>query len=41
MNQLGRMSNLHFINLNQEVQPFELPYSSQIVKIEEAERMIQ
>jgi hypothetical protein len=36
MNELGKLSQLHFIDLNREVQPYMLPYTQDIKRLEEA-----
>jgi hypothetical protein len=41
MNELGKLNQLHFIDLNREVQPYQLAYTSEIKKLEEADRKIQ
>ena len=41
MNELGKLSQLHFIDLNRDVQPYQLPYTSDIKSLEEAERKLQ
>ena len=41
INQLGELDVAHFINLNKNEQPFNLPYANQIKRCEETERRIQ
>jgi len=41
MNELGKLSQLHFIDLNREVQPYMLPYTQDIKRLEEAQRKLQ
>jgi hypothetical protein len=40
MNQLGGLHMAHFLNLNHEEQPFNLPYAGQIKRCEETERRL-
>lgn len=40
MNLLGELDVAHFINLNKNEQPFNLPYANQIKRCEETERRI-
>lgn len=40
MNELGKLSNLHFIDLNREKQPFELTYTPQIKATEESDKRL-
>lgn len=40
MNQIGNLNLAHFIDLNKEEQPFNLPYANQIKRCEETERRI-
>jgi len=40
MNQLGLVSNFHFIDLNKEAQPFDRLYHSNIKRLEESMQKI-
>ena len=40
MNQLGGLHMAHFLNLNHEEQPFNLPYAGQIKRCEETEKRL-
>ena len=40
MNELGKMSQLHFIDLNKEVPPYHLPFTNDIKRMEDAERKL-
>ena len=40
MNQLGNLNLAHFIDLNKDEQPFNLPYANQIKRCEETERRL-
>lgn len=40
MNTLGLLNVAHFINLNKNEQPFNLPYVNQIRRCEETERRL-
>lgn len=40
MNELGKMNQLHFIDLNRETPRFNLAYTQQIKKLEETERKL-
>ena len=41
MNELGKIGSLHFIDLNKELQPYELKFTNNIKKTEEALRKIE
>ena len=41
MNELGKLSQLHFIDLNKKAMPYKLSYTQDIKKLEEAERKLQ
>jgi len=40
MNELGKLGNLHFIDLNRDVQPYMLVHTANLKNIEETERKI-
>lgn len=40
MNDFGSLGQSHFIDLNTEESPYNLPYTSHIKQCEESERMI-
>jgi hypothetical protein len=40
MNELGKMNQLHFIDLNKETMVYELPFTNDIKRLEEAERKL-
>jgi hypothetical protein len=40
MNELGKLAQLHFIDLNTNVQPYQLPYTQDIKRLEDAERKL-
>ena len=40
MNELGKLSQLHFIDLNKEEQPYKLPYTQDLKRLEEAQRKL-
>ena len=41
MNELGKLSQLHFIDLNKNAMPYQLSYTADIKKLEEAERKLE
>lgn len=41
MNELGKLNQLHFIDLNKKVMPYQLAYTTDIKKLEDAERKIE
>ena len=41
MNELGKLNHLHFIDLNKDMQAFELPYISNIKNAEMSLRKIE
>jgi V-type H+-transporting ATPase subunit a len=41
MNELGKLGQLHFIDLNKDQPPYALPYTQDIKRLEEAERKLQ
>jgi len=40
MNELGKINTLHFIDLNKDLQPYELQYTTDVKKAEEALKKI-
>jgi len=40
MSELGKFSNIHFIDLNKDKQPYELVYTPSVKMAEDAERKI-
>ena len=41
MNELGKLNNLHFVDLNKDMQSFELPYIANIKNAEQSLRKIE
>ena len=41
MNELGKLNQLHFVDLNKNMQPFDLPFTSGIKNAEESLRKIK
>ena len=41
MNELGRLKQLHFLDLNRDVEPFKLPYIKNIKNADESLRQIE
>jgi hypothetical protein len=41
MNELGKLNQLHFLDLNKDSQAYQLPYTSDIKKLDEAQRKLE